>query len=74
MRAGDAEDGAAVVADQPAREANKDRRQGRQPRALHHVPDGPGRSLAADVRRHPVADRPAAGAACPGTYVIACAR
>ena len=30
--AGGAEDGAAVVADQPAREADQDRRQGRQPR------------------------------------------
>ena len=58
--AGDAADGATVVADQPAREADQDRRQGRQPRALRHVPDGRGRSLAADVRRHPVADRPAA--------------
>jgi hypothetical protein len=30
--AGDAEDGAAVVADQPAREADQDRREGRKPR------------------------------------------
>ena len=37
MLAGDAEDGAAVVADQPAREAHQDRREGRQPRALRHV-------------------------------------
>jgi hypothetical protein len=32
--AGDAEDGGAVVADQPAREANQDRREGRESRAL----------------------------------------
>ena len=35
-------------------------------RALRHLPSGRGRGLAADVRQHPVADRPAAGAARPG--------
>src|SRR6516164_3702513 len=65
-RAGDAEDSGAVVAAQPAREADQDRRKGRQPRTLRHVPDGRGRGAATDVRRHPVADRPAAGAACAG--------
>ncbi len=54
----------AVVADQPAREANQDRREGREPRPLHHVPNGRGGGVAADVRRHPVADRPAADTAC----------
>ena len=49
--AGDAEDGGAVVADQPAREADQDRRQGRQPRPLRHVPDGRGCGVATDVHR-----------------------
>jgi hypothetical protein len=60
------EDGAAVVADQPAREADQDQRQGRQPQPLRDLPDGRGRVVAADVRRHPVADRRAAGTACAG--------
>jgi hypothetical protein len=34
--AGDAEDGGAVVADQLAREADQDRRQGREPRPLFY--------------------------------------
>jgi hypothetical protein len=45
---------------------NRDRRQGRQPRPLRHVPDGRGRGVATDVRRHPVTDLPAAGTACTG--------
>ena len=53
-----------MVADQPAREADQDRRQGHQPRPLRHLPDGRGRGAAADVRGHPVADRPTAGTAC----------
>ena len=44
------------------REAGKDRRQGRQPRALRRR----GRGAATDVRRDPVADRPAAGTARAG--------
>jgi hypothetical protein len=64
--AGDAEGSGAVVADQPAREADQDRCQGRQPWPLCHVPDGRGRGVAADVRGNPVVDRPAAGAACTG--------
>ena len=60
--AGDAEDGRTVVADQPAREADQDRREGRQPRPLRHLPDGRGRGAAADVRRNPVADRGTAAA------------
>jgi hypothetical protein len=55
-----------VVADQPAREADQDRREGRQSRALRHVPDGRGRGAAADVRRHPVVDHRAAGATRAG--------
>jgi len=64
--AGDAQDGGAVVADQPAREVDQDRREGRQPRALCDLPDGRGRGVATDVRRHPVADRSAAGTAYAG--------
>jgi hypothetical protein len=59
----DAEDGGAVVADQPAREADQDRREGRQPRSLRHLPDGRGGSAATDVRRHPVANRGPSGTA-----------
>jgi hypothetical protein len=61
--AGDAQGGRAVVADQSAREADQDRRKGRQPWPLRDVPDGRGRGIGADVRRHPIADRPAAGTA-----------
>jgi hypothetical protein len=59
--AGDAQHGGGMVADQPAREANQDRREGCQPQPLRHVPDGRGRGIAADVRLYPVADRPAPG-------------
>jgi hypothetical protein len=38
--AGDAKDGKAMVADQPQGEADQDRRKGRQPWALRHVPAG----------------------------------
>jgi hypothetical protein len=34
---------------------------GRQPRSLCHFPAGRGGGVATDVRRHPVADRPAPG-------------
>jgi hypothetical protein len=64
--AGDAEDRGAVVVDQPAREADQDRRQGRQPRSLRHVPDGRGRGAAAEVCRNPVADRSVTSAARAG--------
>jgi len=47
--AGNAESGGAVVADPPAREADQDRREGRKPRALRHLPDGRGRGIAAHV-------------------------
>ena len=52
-----------VVADQPAREADQNRREGRQSRPIRHVPARRGRGAAPDVRRNPVADRPAAGTA-----------
>ena len=58
--AGNAKGGGAVVADQPSRETDQDRRQGCSPRALRQVPAGRGRGVAADVRGHPVTDRPAA--------------
>ena len=45
----DAQGGGAVVADKPAREADQDRRQGRQPWSLRHVPTGRGRRVTADV-------------------------
>src|SRR5580692_6165239 len=55
--------GGGVVADQPAREVNQDRREGRQPWPLRHLPDGRGRGATTDVPGNPVADRPVAGAA-----------
>src|SRR5262249_39751295 len=61
--AGDAEDGAAMVADQPAREADQDRREGRRPRPLRDLPDGRGRRVTAHVQRHPDAYCPASRAA-----------
>jgi hypothetical protein len=60
---GDARGSGAVVPDEFAGEADQDRRQGRQPRPLRHVPDGRGRGAATDVPRHPAADRPTAGTA-----------
>jgi hypothetical protein len=53
-----------MVVDQSTGKADQDRRQGGEPRALRHVPDGRGRATAADVPRNSVAHRPAAGAAC----------
>jgi len=61
--AGDAEDGGAVVVDQPAREADQDRCEGRQPWPLRDVPDGRGRRVAAHVQGHPDAYCAASGAA-----------
>jgi hypothetical protein len=55
--------GRAMVADQPQGEADQDRREGRQPWPLRHLPDGRGRDIATDVRRNSVADRPTASAA-----------
>src|SRR6202011_5491443 len=60
---GAAEDGGAVVADQPAGQTDQDRREGGEPWPLCDVPDGRGRGAATDVRRNPVADRAAAGTA-----------
>ena len=59
--AGAADDDRTLVADQPGGEAGQDRRQGGEPRPLRRVPAGRGRGVAADVRRHPLADRTAAG-------------
>jgi hypothetical protein len=56
----DAEDGGAVVADQLAREADQDRRKGREPRPLRDLPDGRGRGAATDVPGNSVAHRPVA--------------
>jgi hypothetical protein len=61
--AGDALGGEAVVAHQPARKADQDRREGRQSRPLRHLPNGRGRGVAADVRGNPVANHPAASTA-----------
>jgi hypothetical protein len=55
-----------VVANQPARKADQDWREDHEPRALCDLPDGRGRSVAANVRRHFVTDRPAAGTARTG--------
>jgi hypothetical protein len=52
-----------LLADQPAREANQDRRKGRHPWPLRHLPDGRGRGATTDVSGNPVADRPVAGTA-----------
>ena len=49
-----------VIADQPAREADQDRREGRQPRPLRYVSDGRGSGTATDVRGYPLAHRAAA--------------
>jgi hypothetical protein len=64
--AGNAQGGGTVVANQPARQADQDRRQGRQPRALRHFPNGEGRRAAEDVPRNSLADRAAAGTTCTG--------
>jgi hypothetical protein len=58
--------GGAVVADQPPREADQDRRQGRQPWPLRDVPDGSSRGVTTDVPGHSVTDRPAAATARAG--------
>jgi Transposase DDE domain group 1 len=46
-----------LVADEPERETDQDRRDGRQPRALCRLPDGRGRHPSKEVRRHLAADR-----------------
>jgi carboxylesterase type B len=52
-----------LFADHPARKAGQDRREGRQPRALRHVPYGRGRGVATDLPRNLYADRAGADAA-----------
>src|SRR5271154_736641 len=54
-----------MVADQPAREADRDRREGGQSWPLRDLPDGRNRSPATDVRLNPVLDRPVAGTTRP---------
>jgi hypothetical protein len=54
---GDTESDGAMVADQPAREADQARREGRQPRSLCRFLAGRGGGVATDVRRDPVANR-----------------
>jgi len=66
MRTLAARGGGGAVADQPAREADQDRREGGEAWPLRALPDGQGRSLATDVRRNPVLDRPVAGTICAG--------
>ena len=52
--------GCAGVADQPAREADQDRCQGRAPRPLRRLPDGRSRGAGRTVRENIAADRRAA--------------
>jgi len=54
-----------MVADQPAREADQDRREGSELWQVRDLPDGRGRGAATDVRRYPVLDRPFAGTTRP---------
>ena len=65
--------GRAVVADQPAREADQDRRQGRQPRPLRRLPIGRGLGVASDVCGNLVADwavaRPARASVSGGEVI-----
>src|SRR5258707_7951399 len=62
--------GGPVVADQPAREADQDRSQGGQPRALLYVSDGRGRGVPTDVPGNPVTHLPAAGTASASMRVL----
>src|SRR5665648_962609 len=55
--AGSAGGGQAVVADEPAGEARQDRRQGRAPWSLRHLPDGRGRGAEEIVPGNLAADR-----------------
>ena len=64
--AGDAKDRGAVIANEPAGEADQHRREGHKPRPLRHLPNGRGRGAAADVPGNPVAGRPTSGTARAG--------
>ena len=55
--AGSAGGGQAVVADEPEGEARQDRRQGRAPWPLRHLPDGRGRGAEGIVPGNLAADR-----------------
>ena len=67
--AGDAGADQGLVADQPAGEADQDRREGREPRPLRRLPDGRGRRAAANVRGDLAADRGTAAAAATSAGV-----
>ena len=53
----------ALVADQPAREAHQDRREGGEPWPLRHLPDGRGRGATANVPGYSAAHRGTTAAA-----------
>src|SRR5450756_1197930 len=55
--AGSARGGQAVVADQPAGKTREDRRQGRAPWPLRHLPDGRGRGAEGIVPEDSATDR-----------------
>ena len=64
--AGDARADKGLVADEPPREADQDRREGREPRPLCRVPDGGTSGISEkSLCRHPAADRRTAAAAGP---------
>ena len=60
--AGYAQGSCSMVSDQPAREADQNRRQSRQPRSLRHVPVSRNRRATADVLADPVTHCAIAGA------------
>src|SRR3954466_6970617 len=55
-----------MVADQPARKADQNWREGRQPWPIRNIPTGRSCGLARDVHRNPFADCPAASSARAG--------
>jgi len=59
---GNAQGNCSMVSDQPAREADQNRRQGRQPRSLRHFPVSRSRRATADVPADPVTHCAIAGA------------
>ena len=52
-----------LAADEPQKEADQDRREGRQSRPLRRLPDGRGCDSKKPLRRHPAADRGTAATA-----------
>src|SRR5665809_71413 len=63
-----------VVADEPAGKTREDRRQGRAPWPLRHLPDGRGRGAEGIVPGNPAADRPTTTKTGPsvGTGTVGC--